>query len=78
VAQFQAAGVRHHCAGGNYLLIWPRRPTADVEAELREAGILVRSMAVKPLIDGALRVSLGIPEQMRTFWVAYRRIESLA
>jgi histidinol-phosphate aminotransferase len=73
-----AAGVRHHAAGGNYLLIWPRRPAAAVEAELRAAGILVRSMAGKPLIDGALRVSLGTTEQMATFWAAYRRIEGLA
>jgi histidinol-phosphate aminotransferase len=73
-----AAGVRHHAAGGNYLLLWPRRPAAAVEAELRAAGILVRSMAGKPLIDGSLRVSLGTTEQMATFWAAYRRIEGLA
>ncbi len=73
-----AAGVRHHAAGGNYLLLWPRRPAAAVEAELRAAGILVRSMAGKPLIDGALRVSLGTTEQMATFWAAYWRIEGLA
>jgi histidinol-phosphate aminotransferase len=73
-----AAGVRHHAAGGNYLLLWPRRPAAVVEAELRAGGILVRSMAGKPLIDGSLRVSLGTTEQMEQFWAAYRRIEGLA
>ena len=77
LAQLQMAGVRHHCAGGNYLLIWPERPAALVEAELRAAGILVRSMAGKPLIDGTLRVSLGTTEQMERFWTAYRRIEAL-
>ncbi len=76
--QLVAARVRHHAAGGNYLLIWPRRPAAVVESELRAAGILVRSMAGKPLIDGALRVSLGTTEQMEQFWAAYRRIEGLA
>ncbi len=76
--QLVAAGVRHHAAGGNYLLLWPRRPAAVVESELRAAGILVRSMAGKPLIDGALRVSLGTTEQMEQFWAAYRRIEGLA
>jgi histidinol-phosphate aminotransferase len=45
---------------------------------LREAGILVRSMAGKPLIDGALRVSIGTTEQMRQFWAAYAAIEGLA
>ncbi|MBC1259845.1 histidinol-phosphate aminotransferase family protein [Synechococcus sp. BSF8S] len=73
--QLQAAGVRHHAAGGNYLLVWPSRSAAAVEAELRQAGILVRSMSGKPLIDGALRVSLGTREQMDRFWQEYRRIE---
>ncbi len=77
LSQLQEAGVRHHAAGGNYLLLWPRRPAADVEGDLRQAGILVRSMAGKPLIDGSLRVSLGSCEQMGRFWQAYRRIEEL-
>jgi histidinol-phosphate aminotransferase len=47
----------------------------EVERELREAGILVRSMAGKPQIDGSLRVSLGTPEQMERFWAAYRQID---
>jgi histidinol-phosphate aminotransferase len=71
VQQLQAAGVRHHAAGGNYLLIWPERPAEEVEQRLRQAGILVRSMAAKPLIDGSLRVSLGTSEQMQRFWAAY-------
>ncbi|MCP9942360.1 histidinol-phosphate aminotransferase family protein [Cyanobium sp. ATX 6E8] len=77
VQQLQQAGVRHHAAGGNYLLIWPESPAEDVERRLREAGILVRSMAGKPLIDGSLRVSLGTTEQMGRFWAAYADIEAL-
>ena len=71
VERLVAAGVRHHVDGGNYLLIWPQRPAAEVDQALREAGILVRSMAGKPLIDGSLRVSLGTLEQMRRFWEAF-------
>ena len=71
VQQLQAAGVRHHAAGGNYLLIWPERPAEEVEQRLRQAGILVRSMAAKPLIDGSLRVSIGTTEQMQSFWAVY-------
>ena len=63
----QEAGVRHHCDGGNYLLIWPRRPVAELVAKLRQAGILVRSMAGKPLIDGSFRVSIGTTSQMQRF-----------
>jgi len=72
--QLQAAGVRHHAAGGNYLLIWPGSPAEEVERRLRDAGILVRSMAGKPLIEGSLRVSLGTTAQMQHFWSAYQRI----
>jgi len=77
VGQLQAAGVRHHAAGGNYLLIWPGRPADQVERQLREAGILVRSMASKPLIEGSLRVSIGTTEQMERFWRAYRAIDAV-
>jgi histidinol-phosphate aminotransferase len=72
VAQLRSAGVRHHAAGGNYLLIWPANPAVEVGRRLREAGILVRSMAGKPLIDGSLRVSIGTSEQMQRFWEAYQ------
>jgi len=71
VERLVAAGVRHHVDGGNYLLIWPKRPAAEVDQALREAGILVRSMAGKPLIDGSLRVSLGTRDQMERFWGAF-------
>ncbi|WP_398326171.1 pyridoxal phosphate-dependent aminotransferase [Vulcanococcus sp.] len=73
--QLRAAGVRHHVEGGNYLLIWPQGDPAAVDQALREAGILVRAMTGKPLIDGSLRVSIGTLEQMQRFWAAYRRIE---
>ena len=78
VAQLLQAGVRHHSAGGNYLLIWPQGDPRAVEQALRQAGILVRSMAGKPLIDGSLRVSLGTRAQMEQFWRAYAAIGALA
>ncbi|WP_186698293.1 histidinol-phosphate transaminase [Cyanobium sp. NS01] len=76
LSQLQQQGVRHHAAGGNYLLLWPERPAEEVERRLREAGILVRSMAGKPLIGGSLRVSLGTTAQMQQFWAAYTAISS--
>jgi len=72
--QLQASGVRHHAGGGNYLLLWPDLPPERVEDRLRRAGILVRSMAGKPLIEGSLRVSIGTREQMEQFWLAYRSV----
>ena len=76
VERLRLAGARFHADGGNYLLVWPQADPALVEQRLRgEAGILVRSMAGKPLIDGSLRVSLGTREQMGRFWAAWRQIE---
>ncbi|MFZ9569401.1 MAG: pyridoxal phosphate-dependent aminotransferase [Vulcanococcus sp.] len=76
--QLQAAGVRHHIDGGNYLLIWPKQDPAQLDASLRQAGILVRAMTGKPLIDGSLRVSIGTTAQMQQFWSAYARLEGLS
>ena len=73
--QLRQSGLRHHADGGNYLLIWPKIPAAQMEQSLRQAGILVRSMAGKPLIDGCLRVSIGSEAQMRQFWRAWCAID---
>ena len=77
VQRLEQAGVRHHAAGGNYLLIWPKGEPAQVDDALRAAGILVRAMTGKPLIDGSLRVSIGTREQMQRFWAAFSAIEGL-
>jgi histidinol-phosphate aminotransferase len=45
-----------------------------VEAELRARGILVRSMAGKPVIDGSFRLSIGTREQMQQFLAAFESI----
>ncbi len=71
IQALREAGVRHHCEGGNYLLIWPKRAVAELDAELRQAGILVRSMAGKALIDGTFRVSIGTTSQMQRFVPAF-------
>jgi histidinol-phosphate aminotransferase len=76
--RLRQAGVRHHADGGNYLLLWPQQEPGLVEHRLRqEAGILVRSMAGKPQIDGSLRVSLGTRPQMERFWQAWCAVEGL-
>ena len=75
VSEMTRYRVRFHCDGGNYLLVWPRRSADEVEQQLRSSGILVRSMAGKPQIDGALRVSIGTLEQMRRFWAVYSPLE---
>ena len=75
VTQLTQSGAVFHCDGGNYLLVWPRRSAEGVEQQLRSAGILVRSMAGKPQVDGALRVSIGTLAQMQHFWAIYAQLE---
>jgi histidinol-phosphate aminotransferase len=67
LGELQRLGLRHFHQGGNYLLVWPGQDVAQVEARLREQGILVRSMAGKPLIDGSFRLSVGTRPQMQRF-----------
>ena len=75
VSEMTRSGASFHCDGGNYLLVWPRSPAPQVEQRLRDGGILVRSMAGKPQIDGSLRVSIGTQSQMQRFWNCYRQID---
>ena len=74
VSEMTRSRVVFHCDGGNYFLMWPERPADDVEQALRSQGILVRSMTGKPQLDGALRVSIGTPEQMQRFWDVFNSV----
>ncbi len=67
--------VEHHIAGGNYFLIWPKRESDEIEACLKNDGILVRNMRGKPLIEKSLRVSIGTQTQMQQFWDSYMKHE---
>ena len=75
--QLIRSSMRHHIEGGNYLLIWPKQEPLGVEASLKAAGILVRNMKGKPLVDGALRVSIGTIDQMKKFWEVFLSINSI-
>ncbi len=71
------SGRRYHIDGGNYLLIWPKHEVSKIELSLRAAGILVRNMKSKPLIEGSLRVSIGTTSQMAQFWAAFSEIDGI-
>jgi histidinol-phosphate aminotransferase len=71
IAELARSGVRHFADGGNYLLVWPPGACDDVVQRLRAHGILVRSMAGKPVIDGSFRLTIGTREQMTRFMTAF-------
>jgi histidinol-phosphate aminotransferase len=70
LAELRRLGMRHAAGGGNYLLVWPPDCARVVEA-LREAGVLVRSMAGKPVIDGSFRLTVGTRADMQRFVAAF-------
>ena len=71
IDELRRLGVRCAGEGGNYLLVWPPGDCEDAVQALRDAGILVRSMASKPVIDGSFRLTIGTREPMRRFVGAF-------
>jgi len=71
VERLGGLGVRHAAGGGNYMLVWPPRDLDGVVQRLRERGVLVRSMARKPVIDGSFRLTLGTRADMQRFMSAF-------
>jgi histidinol-phosphate aminotransferase len=74
VEQLQALGVRHFAGGGNYVLVWPPGDCETVVQALRERGVLVRSMARKPVIGGSFRLTIGTRTDMGRFLDEFREV----
>jgi histidinol-phosphate aminotransferase len=74
IGELGRLGVRCAGDGGNYLLVWPPGDCEAAVRALREQGILVRSMAKKPVIDGSFRLTIGTREDMRRFVSAFATV----
>jgi len=74
IAELSRSGVRCAGEGGNFLLVWPPGECEAAVRALREQGILVRSMAKKPVIDGSFRLTIGTLADMRRFVSAFSTI----
>jgi histidinol-phosphate aminotransferase len=72
--QLELLGVRCFAGGGNYILVWPPGDCEHVVEALRGRGILVRSMAGKPVIDGSFRLTIGTTGEMQRFMDAFSRV----
>jgi histidinol-phosphate aminotransferase len=70
IEEMRRLGVRSTGEGGNYLLVWPPGKCEDAVQALRNEGILVRSMAGKPVIDGSFRLTIGTRQDMQRFVAA--------
>jgi histidinol-phosphate aminotransferase len=67
-------GVKHSRGEGNYLLVWPPGDCEAVVEGLRARGILVRSMARKPVIAGSFRLTIGVMQDMQRFMAAFANV----
>ena len=67
-ARARSAGRAPFPGGGNYLLVWPPGECEAVVEALRARGILVRSMARKPVIGGSFRLTIGTAETWGDSW----------
>jgi histidinol-phosphate aminotransferase len=74
VERLQRLGVRGFADGGNFMLVWPPGDCERVVQALRGRGILVRSMAKKPVIDGSFRLTIGTRPQMQQFMDALSEV----
>ena len=75
--QFQKYQIKHHIAGGNYFLLWPKSSPTQVEKKLKSSGILIRNMDKKKNLKGSIRVSIGTTEQMKRFWSAFKIVDEV-
>jgi histidinol-phosphate aminotransferase len=73
-SQLESLGVRAAAGAGNYMLVWPPGDLELVVDALRAQGVLVRSMAGKPVIDGSFRLTIGTLQQMERFMSAFRGV----
>ena len=73
--KFKYTKIRTHFSGGNYFLMWPKKNPKILIEQMREKGILIRSMENKKDIGKSIRVSIGTQEQMRFFWDNYKELD---
>ena len=74
LGELERLSVRCSAGGGNYMLVWPPGDLVDVVQALRDRGILVRSMARKPVIDGSFRLTIGTAAHMQRFMTAFSAV----
>lgn len=74
IAELERLAVRHSTGAGNYLLVWPPGDCEAVVEALRARGVLVRSMARKPVIGGSFRLTIGLMADMQRFVTAFASV----
>lgn len=76
-SKLSAAGYRVVGREGNFLLFYPRRPSGEIVAMLKERGVWVRDYS-RGILAGWLRVSTGPILFMQRFWMAFSEVDMFA
>jgi len=66
--------VRVYPSAANFLLFETPRAPRDVFRAIHERGVLIRNVSAYPLLDHALRVSVGTPDEDDQFLTALRAV----
>lgn len=75
--RYKSTNIRNHFSGGNYFLVWPKKNPIILIQQMKEKGILIRSMQNKKDIENSIRVSIGTQEQMKFFWNYYKELDCI-
>ena len=67
-------GVTPYPSETNFLLLWIEKDATTVFKELRKRGILVKNLDRPGPLKGCLRMTIGTPEENRTFLKELKRI----
>jgi len=65
-------GITAYPSSANFLLFETTKPPHDVFRRVYERGVLIRDVSGYPLLERALRVSVGTPDENAQFLVALR------
>lgn len=73
-AQLKQAGYTYCSQEGNYVLVYPNRPSKEIVSALKEQDIWIRDYG-RGRLKGWIRISTGAVEYMQKFWEAFVKID---
>lgn len=73
-SRLKQAGYTYCSQEGNYVLVYPKKPSGEVVSALKEHGIWIRDYS-RGILRGWIRISTGAEEYMKKFWEAFVEID---
>lgn len=67
-------GIQPHPSHANFILFEAERPVAEIFLGLIDRGVLIRDVSRYPMLERAMRVTIGLPEENDAFLEALREV----